>query len=50
MPVDSERLTQHISTLAAAPRPTGSQELEQARNYVVQQFSGVRLGRHAASV
>jgi hypothetical protein len=34
MPVDRERLQQHVTRIAAAPRPAGSPELAAAREYV----------------
>ncbi len=49
MRIDPERLTRHIQTIANSPRPTGSKELDQARQYVTAQFedSGWQVTPHA---
>lgn len=39
MDVDLNKLKQHVETLAAAPRPRGSEELKQARNYIGGEFT-----------
>jgi Zn-dependent M28 family amino/carboxypeptidase len=38
MPVDRQRLQAHLDQLAAAPRPSGSVELDAARNYVTREL------------
>lgn len=47
--VDRERLRRHVAELTRAPRPTGSEELRRAREYVTRQLteSGWRVREHA---